>query len=122
MYLLSSVQEPLESLITPAGFAPATYPPVHPSPSTSHSPSLQTQSQVTPHSQSQTQQLSAEDGKIVLHPPKLEVLSSDDNSAACVLPSDGVPNHPDLIDPGPNFTNTGTLYVCIYVYTYQGFI
>lgn len=119
------MQEPLESLITPAGFAPATYPPSvqpSPTPSTSQSvsvlPSSQIQPQVSSYSQFSAQPVIAEGCKIVPHTTKVEESSSDHNSAASVLPSDGVPSHPDLIDPGPHFTNTGTYIVYIHVHLF----
>ena len=40
-------------------------------------------------------------------PTKQVVTSSNDESAASVSPLEGAPQHPDIIDPGPHFTNTG---------------
>ena len=37
---------------------------------------------------------------------------SNDECAASVSPLEGVPKHPDLIDPGPAFTNTGIHCAC----------
>ena len=43
------------------------------------------------------------------------VTSANDESAASVSPLEGVPQHPDLIDPGPQFTNTGA---CLHVHVH----
>ena len=122
-------QEPLESIITPAGFAPATRPPSsQPSQSSQQSQQLFAYSQALPHSSqvpqshrdspSQDSESSSYStgvgGKTVPQSankrasPLKQVVTSNDESAASVSPLEGVPQHPDLIDPGPQFTNTGT--------------
>ena len=116
----------MESIITPAGFAPATHPPSS-QPSQSHSYYLPAPTSQPSHSSRSSQSHtdspsrdtshSATGGKTVPQPAskstaavKQVVRASNDESAASVSPLDGVPQHPDLIDPGPHFTNTGTVY------------
>jgi hypothetical protein len=136
-------KEPLESIITPAGFAPATHPPSsspsllssissyyspshslqssHPHSSQSSHPHSSQSSHSEPFSQDSGSSYptgvasGVKDGgrtKAVTKseikgapPPKKAVKSSNDDSAASVSPHDGVPQHPDLIDPGSSFTN-----------------
>ena len=112
------VQEPLESIITPAGFAPAThppsthFPPSHPSQLShphssriSHSEPLSQDSESSHQSRDRAGKIKSENKRA--SPSKPRVPSSNDDSAANVSPLEGVPLHPDLIDPGPSYTNTG---------------
>ena len=112
------VQEPLESIITPAGFAPAThppsthFPPSHPSQLShphssriSHSEPLSQDSESSHQSRDRAGKIKSENKGA--SPSKPRVPSSNDDSAANVSPLEGVPLHPDLIDPGPSYTNTG---------------
>ena len=137
-------QEPLESIITPAGFTPATHPPSsqssYYSPSPSHSsPSLHSHSshphssQQSSHSELPPQESGSsyptgvttrvKDGVTKSEakgtpPSTTRVTSSKEDSAASVSPHDGVPQHPDLIDPGSSFTSTGQLLSIVILCTY----
>ena len=146
-FSLCVCQEPLESIITPAGFAPATHAPSSvpsslPSSSQSsyYSPSSLSSQSSHPHS-SHSEPLSQDSGssyptgvasgvkkeggnKVVTKqnkgatPSKQGGTSSNDDSAASVSPHDGVPQHPDLIDPGSSFTNTGQPCLTMYIHTH----
>ena len=139
------VQEPLESIITPAGFAPATHPPTSHSSQSPHTyyspahsshphPSQEAHSGSPSHDSESSSSYSTprvsggggggktvpQSGKKGASPTKRVVTASNDESAASVSPLEGVPNHHDLIDPGPTFTNTGVnILPCAYTGMYM---
>jgi hypothetical protein len=131
MMIRKYCKEPLESIITPAGFAPATRPPSQHSqlshqaytysPAHPHSSQLSQSRHDSPSQESESSSHSTGGGGKTVpqstnkraSPLKQVVTSSNDESAASVSPLEGVPQHPDLIDPGPQFTNTGDGTYCL---------